>query len=348
MASTCALRTLGKNGPKVSAIGFGLESLSTSHYGSYPSDLERFRVYDRALELGVTFWDTSDLYGDSEEMVGKWFKRTGKRDDIFIATKFGYIVGNGQYGIDSSAAYCKKACENSLKRLGIDSIDLFYAHNVNPETPIEETMRAMKELQAEGKIKHIGLSAVSSATLRRAHKIAPIAAYQADYSVFMRSIEGPEGTNLLSTCRELGIAVVAAMPLGRGMITAAFSNGTPLADEKDTRAQRMPRFQGANRDANAHAVARLAAFADAKEGCASVSQLAIAWLLKQGDDIIPIPGTKRIANLETNRAALDLVLSDGEEREIRAFVEGVEIAGGVVPPGLESFYYRDTKEEGSS
>ncbi|KAI0478188.1 putative aldo-keto reductase [Xylaria cf. heliscus] len=348
MSPTSAFRTLGRNGPKVSAMGFGLESLSTNHYGAYPSDLERFKVYDRALELGVTFWDSSDLYGDSEEIVGKWIKRTGKRDDIFIATKFGYIVGNGRYTVDSSAAYCKKACDASLKRLGIDSIDLFYAHNVNPETPIEETMRAMKELQAEGKIKHIGLSAVSAATLRRAYKIAPIAAYQTDYSVFMRGIEGPEGGNLLSTCRELGIAVIAAMPLGRGMITAAFSNGTLLTDEKDSRAQRMPRFQGANGDVNARAVAKLAAFADAKEGCVSVSHLAIAWLLKQGDDIIPIPGTKQIANLETNRAAVDLVLNDDEEREIRTFVEGVNIAGGVVPPGMEDFYYRDTKEEGTA
>ncbi|KAI1741122.1 putative aldo-keto reductase [Xylaria scruposa] len=345
MSSKSALRTLGKNGPKVSAIGFGLESLSTNHYGTYPSDEERFKILDRALELGVTFWDSSDLYGDSEELVGRWFRRTGKRGDIFIATKFGYIVDNQRYKVDSSAAYCKQACNASLKRLGVDSIDLYYIHNINPETPIEETMRAMKELQAEGKIKHIGLSAASATTLRRACKVAPIAAYQMDYSVFMRDVEGPTGKNLLSTCRELGVAFVAAMPLGRGMITAAFSNGTPLADEKDSRAQRMPRFQDANRDANARAVARLAAFADAKEGCTSVSQLALAWLLKQGNDVIPIPGTKRIENLETNRAAVDVVLSDEEEKKIRTLVEGVEIAGAVVPPGMEDFYYRDTKEE---
>ncbi|KAI0192604.1 aldo/keto reductase [Xylaria flabelliformis] len=347
MSSITANRTLGKNGPKVSAIGFGLESLSTNHYGSHPSDQERFKILDRALELGVTFWDSSDLYGDSEELVGRWFKRTGKRGDIFIATKFGYIVDTQRYKVDSSAAYCKQACEKSLKRLGIDSIDLYYVHNVDPETPIEETMRAMKELQAEGKIKHIGLSAASATTLRRACKIAPVAAYQMDYSVFMRDIEGPAGKDLLSTCRELGVTFVAAMPLGRGMITAAFSNGAPLADEKDSRAQRMPRFQDANRDANARAVARLAAFADAKEGCASVSQLALAWLLKQGNDIIPIPGTKRIENLETNRAAVDVVLSNEEEKKIRTLVEDVEIAGAVVPPGMEDFYYRDTKEDGA-
>jgi aryl-alcohol dehydrogenase-like predicted oxidoreductase len=164
----------------------------------------------------------------------------------------------------------------------------------------------------------------------------------------MRDIEGRAGKDLLATCRELGVTVIAAMPLGRGMITAAFSNGTPLADDKDSRANRMPRFQDANRDTNARAVARLAAFADAKEDCASVSQLALAWLLKQGNDIIPIPGTTRIKNLETNRAAVDVVLSDEEEREIRTIVEGVEIAGGVLPPGLEGFYYRDTKEEEST
>ncbi|KAI1321243.1 putative aldo-keto reductase [Xylariaceae sp. FL0255] len=344
MAFIAATRKLGKNGPSVSAIGFGLESLSTPNYGALPSDEERFKVLDRALELGATFWDTSDLYGDSEVHVGDWFKRTGKRDSIFIATKFGYVKGSKSHDINSSAEYCKKACEQSLKRLGVDSIDLYYAHNVNVNTPIEETMRAMKELQDEGKIKYIGVSAISSKSLRRACKIAPVAAYQGDYSMFNRDIEGPAGHDILATCRELGIAFVASMPLNRGIITAAFSNGT-LHDATDMRPKIMPRFQGENRDTNARAVSQLVDFTKTINGGISVSQLALAWLLNQGDDIIPIPGTKRIENLEANQAAAKIMLTDEDEKKIRKVLKGVEVVGGLTPPGMEVYYYRDTKEE---
>ncbi|KAI0155133.1 putative aldo-keto reductase [Xylariaceae sp. FL1272] len=343
MATQSTVRRLGKNGPNVAALGFGMIALSAGHYGSLPSNEESLEILSRAHALGYTFWDSADLYGDNEELIGQWLKKTGKRDEVFIATKFGFVKDSKTYEVNSSAPYCKKCCAESLARLNVDYIDLYYLHHPNPDTPIEETMRALKELQDEGKIKHIGLSSISSASLRRACKIAPVAACQVDYSVFMRDVEGPTGDNLIATCRELGIAVVAAMPLGRGMVTSSFGNNESSEDPQDTRSKAMPRFQEANREHNAKIVATFKSFAD-KKGC-TVSQLALAWLLKQGDDIIPIPGTKRLKYVEENWAATSIILTDQEEKEIRAFLEGNEMAGGVVPPGMEHYYYRDTKEE---
>ncbi|KAF2807001.1 Aldo/keto reductase, partial [Mytilinidion resinicola] len=317
--------------------------MSYDTYGSFPSDEERFAILDRAYELGARNWDSSDLYGDNEELLAKWFKRTGKRDEIFLATKFGFVKGSKSLALDSSGEYCKKACAESLRVLEIDSIDLYYMHHANPKTPIEETMRALVELKAEGKIKHIGLSAVSSATLRRAVVIGPVAAVQMDYSPFVREIENEAGTNILSTCRELGIAVVAAMPLGRGMITSTFAAGKPLGDEKDKRPAVMPRFQEGNREKNIQVISQFQAVAE-KKGC-TVAQLAIAWLLKQGDDVIPIPGTKQLKYLEDNWAALDVKLEDEDEKEIRRFLESAEIAGTALPPAFANHAYVDTAEE---
>ncbi|KAI0169085.1 putative aldo-keto reductase [Hypoxylon sp. FL1284] len=342
MPAKPVLKPLGKNGPLVPRIGFGLMGMSHS-YGEIPSDEERFKLLDHALEQGNTFWDTSDLYGDNEELLSKWFKRTGKRDQIFLATKYGYVKG-GKFGeVDSSYEYTKKACSENLKRLGVDVIDLYYAHSVNPETPIEETMRALKELQDEGKIRHIGLSLVSSATLRRAVKIAPVAAVQTGYTLNEREIEGPEGGNLLATCRELGVAVVVATPLGRGILTSEFGEGA-LADsgEGDVRGRMLPQFQAANRDHNMRLVAGFRALAD-KRGC-SVAQLALAWLLAQGDDVFPIPGTRRAHRLDDNWAAQDVVFTPEEELEIRRFAESSKVAGGALPPSFEAFRFRDTKE----
>ncbi|KAL2832696.1 NADP-dependent oxidoreductase domain-containing protein [Aspergillus pseudoustus] len=340
--SELPLRSLGKDGPKVPALGFGLMELSYASYGTNPSEEDQFAILDRAVELGATFWDTSDLYGNSEELLGKWFKRTGKRDQIFLATKFGFVPGSRTFEADSSADYCKSACEDSLKRLGVDFIELYYMHMANPETPIEETMRALAELKAEGKIKHIGLSMVSSTTLRRAIKIAPVIAVQTEYSVVSQDIEGSAGTNLLATCRELGIAVVCATPLGRGLLTSTFSQGDAVGDEQDQRVRVMPRFLPANREQNVKAVNTFKELAD-KKGC-SVSQLALAWLLKQGDDIIPIPGTKRQEYLEQNWEALSLSLTDGEEAEVRRSADTVQIAGGSLPDQFKSHVFRDTKE----
>ncbi|KAL3443647.1 NADP-dependent oxidoreductase domain-containing protein [Aspergillus insuetus] len=337
------LRSLGKEGPSVPALGFGLMELSYASYGTTPSEDDQFALLDRALELGATFWDTSDLYGNNEEILGKWFKRTRKRDDIFLATKFGFVPGSKTYAADSSAAYCKQACDASLKRLGVDSIDLYYMHMANPQTPIEETMRALAELKAEGKIKHIGLSMVSSATLRRAIKIAPVVAVQTEYSVVSRDIESSAGTDLLAICRELGVAVVCATPLGRGLLTSTFSQGDDVGDENDQRVRVMPRFLPANREQNVKAVSTFKELAD-KKAC-SVSQLALAWLLNQGDDIIPIPGTKRLNYLEQNWGSLSILLTNEEEAEVRHFGDTVELAGGSLPEQFKGHVFRDTREE---
>ncbi|KAE9364837.1 aldo/keto reductase [Stipitochalara longipes BDJ] len=337
------LRQLGKNGPNVPAVGFGLMGLSQDVYGSVSGDEERFEILDRALAIGNTFWDTADLYGDGEELLGKWFKRTGKRDEIFLATKFGFVKGSASYEVDSSGEYCKKACDESLRLLGIDSIDLYYMHHANSKTPIEETMRALVELKKAGKIKYIGLSAISSATLRRAVKIAHVDAVQTDYSPFQREIEGPDGTVLLATCRELGVAVVCAMPLGRGMVTSTFASGQPVGDANDKRPHVMPRFMEGNKDNNVKIVSEFKVLAD-KKGC-SVAQLALAWLLKQGEDIFPIPGTKRMNYMEENWAALEIRISAEEAAEIRGFLERVEIAGPALPPQFASYNYTDTAVE---
>ncbi|KAK7739819.1 hypothetical protein SLS62_011208 [Diatrype stigma] len=327
---------LGKNGPSVPRLGFGLMGMSHAVYGTPLSEEEHFAVLDRAVELGETFWDTADLYGNSEEVIGKWFKRTGKRDQIYLASKFGYVKGSKTFEVDSSGPYAKKACEESLRH---------YLHAPNVNTPIEETMRALAELKAEGKIKQIGLSLVSSATLRRACKIAHVDAVQTEYSVFSHKIEGPRGTNLLAACRELGVAVVVATPLGRGLLTSTFSRGDSVADGTDLRTRMMPQFAAENRDKNVQAVSQFKALAD-KKGC-TVSQLALAWLLKQGDDIFPIPGTRRIKYLEENWGALDVSLTDEEEAEIRAFAKAAEIAGDTMPAQYEDRLFSDTKEESS-
>ncbi|KAI0113412.1 putative aldo-keto reductase [Daldinia grandis] len=337
------LRHLGKNGPLVPALGLGLMGASHSVYGKELDDEGRFKLLDRALELGETFWDTADLYGDGEEHIGKWFKRTGKRDQIFIASKCGIIKSSKTFEANSSYEYTKEGCDKSLKALGIDQIDLYYIHSVNPETPIEETMLALKELQAEGKIKYIGLSMVSATTLRRAVKIAPVAAVQTEYSVSARDIEGAEGTNLLAACRELGVAIVAATPLGRGILTGDFSKSEPSFGEGDARPHVMPQFLAGNRERNAQVIAQFAGLAQ-KKGC-TVSQLALAWLLKQGDDVFPIPGTKRIKYLEQNWDAQDVVLSDAEEREVRAFFDNNGLVGGTLPEAFKSHRFKDTKEE---
>ncbi|KAK4942765.1 hypothetical protein LTR10_017525 [Elasticomyces elasticus] len=326
-------------------MGLGLAGMSYG-YGTAPSDEERFEVLDRALELGETFWDTSDIYGDNEVLLAKWFRRTGKRDQIFLASKFGIVMGTTGLkgaGIDSSAEYCKQQCEASLTKLNTDHIDLYYAHRVNRETPIEETMRALAKLQAEGKIRHIGLCEVSSTTLRRACKIAHVAAVQVQYSAFTREIEYEAGTDLLRTCRELGVAVVCFSPLGRGLLTGTFNTKESVTGPGDLRGSYIPWFSEENLEANAKYVNQFKAFAD-KKGC-TPSQLALAWLLKQGDDIIPIPGTKKMKYLEQNWASLNVELTDEEEAGIRKFLESVELQGHRTAAQAKASEFADTVEE---
>ncbi|KAI9793530.1 MAG: hypothetical protein M1816_007963 [Peltula sp. TS41687] len=329
-------RQLGKDGPQVTSLGLGLMGISIA-YGKVDSDEERFKVLDRAYELGVTNWDTADAYGDCEDLVGKWFQRTKKRDDIFLATKFGLVTDSGQMSIRSDPEYVKQACAKSLKRLGVSHIDLYYCHRVDGKTPIEETVEAMAELKKEGKVSQLGLSEVSSDTLRRAYAVHPISAVQIEYSPFATDIEDPQ-IALLKTCRELGVATVAYSPLGRGFVSGQYRSRDDF-EEGDFR-KISPRFSAENFPKNLKLVDQLVEFAK-KKGC-TASQLTLAWLLAQGSDIIPIPGTKKIKYLEQNVGSLDVKLTDQEVTEIRKAVEAAEVHGERYPEALLSGCFADT------
>ncbi|KAI4109019.1 MAG: hypothetical protein L6R37_000737 [Teloschistes peruensis] len=327
---------LGKHGPQVPCLGFGLMGLSSA-YGAVESTEERLKVLDRAYELGETFWDSADVYADSEDLVGEWFKRSGKRNDIFLATKFALSVTNSGMKTRSDPEYVKESCDKSLKRLGVDCIDLYYCHRVDGKTPIEKTVEAMAELKKEGKIKYIGLSEVSSATLRRAHAVHPITAVQIEYSPFAMDIEDPQ-IALLKTCRELGVATIAYSPLGRGFLTGAIKSPADF-EEGDFRTY-SPRFSEQNFPKNLELVTHFQEIAK-KKGC-TAGQLSLAWLLAQGEDIFPIPGTKKTKYLEENLGALDVKLSNAEVKEIREAIEKVEVHGERYPPGFEDSLFADT------
>lgn len=330
-------RTLGRNGPQVTALGFGAMGLS-AHYGAPEPDEERFKVLDRAYELGERFWDSADVYMDSEDLIGKWFARTGKRNGIFLATKFANrVLPDGTRVIRSDPAYAKEACVKSLERLGVETIDLYYCHRVDGKTPIEKTVQAMKELKDEGKIRFLGLSEISAETLRRAHAVHPISAVQIEYSPFSMDIEDP-AIALLKTCRELGIATVAYSPLGRGFVTGRYKSPDDF-EEGDFR-RMAPRFSKENFPKNLALVDKLAAIAEQK-GC-TTGQLTLAWLMKQGEDIIPIPGTKKIEYLEENLGALNVELSDSEDKEIRQAVENAEVHGGRYPKAMSASLFAST------
>ncbi|KAF2646389.1 Aldo/keto reductase [Massarina eburnea CBS 473.64] len=334
-------RRLGKDGPQVPALGFGAMGLSFS-YGKVDENEARLAVLDRALELGTTFWDTSDVYLDNEDLLRLWFERTGKRDQIFLATKFGVTKdAEGNFCIRSDPEYVIQACETSLKRLGVDYIDLYYAHRVDMKTPIEKTVAAMAELKKKGKIGAIGLSEVSAATIRRAHATHPINAVQLEYSPFSLDIESPS-IDILRTCRELGISVVAYSPLGRGFLTGQIKSPDDF-EEGDFR-KNAPKYSKENFPKNLRLVEKLQEFA-ASKGCSS-GQLTLAWLLAQGDDIIPIPGTKKIKYLEENVGAIDVKLTPEEVRQIREEIEKVEVIGDRYSSKLQPFSFADTPELG--
>ena len=324
------MRTLGGSGIKVSAIGLGLMSMS-GIYGN-ANDEESIRVIHYALEKGINMLDSADMYGwgHNEELLGKALR--GRRGGVVVATKFGQTKGaDGKQGVDGSPAYVLRACEASLKRLGIDVIDLYYQHRVDPNVPIEETVGAMKRLVEAGKVRALGLSEAAPATIRRAHKIHPIAAVQNEYSLLYRK----EGEETLAATRELGISLVAYAPLGRSMLTGSVKGKADLPD--GDRRLAHPRFQGEALDKNVKIVKRIEEIAVEKK--CTPAQLVLAWLLAQGKDIVPIPGTKRKQRVDENLAALDVKLSPQEVQRISEIAPVGAGSGLRYPPdGLKRVY----------
>jgi len=318
-------RSLGKNGPQVSALGLGCMAM-TPLYGPVDEN-EAVATIRAAIDAGAGFLDTSDAYADgkNEELIGRALA-DGYRRRAFVATKFGNVrLADGKPGANGRPDYVIEACDRSLRRLRLDVIDLYYQHRVDQSVPIEDTVGAMKRLVEQGKVRHLGLSEAGPSTIRRAHAVHPVAALQTEYSLWCRFVED----EILPVCRELQIAFVAYSPLGRGMLTGAIRTAADLA--ANDRRRDHPRFQEGNLEANAALVQPLVDLAGRKR--CTPGQLALAWLLAQGEDIVPIPGTKRRSHLQENLAALDVRLSPEEAAELARQIDDSRVAGTRYPQG---------------